>query len=263
MALIHSFETTGNRLFRKRGIIPLYILILALPILLFGNQTVYNSISAHTAEYIVKPIVAVISILISLLGLGIRCYAIGTTPHGTSGRNTEKQVAKQLNTAGIYSVVRHPLYLGNYLMWAGFLIFTLDILLFIIVSLLFWLYYERIMFAEERYLEKHFGDQFLEWAAQVPPFIPSFKKRKPSKIPFSLKTVLRREYPGLFAMALIYTLVDYITAYRFGAYELSGQFPYIPIRISFYVLLICLVLMLVLRTLKHHTTVLNRVEGRD
>ena len=113
MALIHSFETTGNRLFRKRGIIPLYILILALPILLFGNQTVYNSISAHTAEYIVKPIVAVISILISLLGLGIRCYAIGTTPHGTSGRNTEKQVAKQLNTAGIYSVVRHPLYLGT------------------------------------------------------------------------------------------------------------------------------------------------------
>ena len=72
--------------------------------------------------------------------------------------------------------------------------------------------------------------------------------------------MLRREYPGLFAMALIYTLVDYITAYRFGAYELSGQFPYIPIRISFYVLLICLVLMLVLRTLKHHTTVLNRVE---
>ena len=92
MALIHSFETTGNRLFRKRGIIPLYILILALPILLFGNQTVYNSISAHTAEYIVKPIVAVISILISLLGLGIRCYAIGTTPHGTSGRNTENKL---------------------------------------------------------------------------------------------------------------------------------------------------------------------------
>jgi protein-S-isoprenylcysteine O-methyltransferase Ste14 len=263
MALIHSLEENGNKLFKNRGIIPIYILLISSPILLFGNQFLYESVSSESGETILKPIILMISILISLTGLVIRCYSIGTTPHGTSGRNTDKQVAKQLNTKGIYSIVRHPLYLGNYLMWAGFLVFSMDILLFIIVSLLFWIYYERIMFAEERYLEKQFGETFIDWSLKVPPFIPAFKQFKKGTIPFSMRTVLRREYTGLFAMTLIYTIIDYITAYRFGAFCFSNTFPYIPIRISFYIMLFVLVIMLILRTLKHNTKVLDRVEGRD
>ena len=87
----------------------------------------------------------------------VRSYTIGTTPRGTSGRNTEEQVAEQLNSSGIYSTVRHPLYLGNYLMWIGIVLFTKSISFTIIVSLMYWLYYERIMFAEERFLERKFG----------------------------------------------------------------------------------------------------------
>jgi len=59
-----------------------------------------------------------IAIALSMFGFIIRAIAIGTTPKGTSGRNTkEGQVAESLNTKGIYSMVRHPLYLGNYFMW--------------------------------------------------------------------------------------------------------------------------------------------------
>ncbi len=148
-------------------------------------------------------------------------------------------------------------------MWAGILVFTFDILLFIIVSLLFWLYYERIMFAEERFLEKQFGESYLDWSRKVPAFIPAFRQFEKSEIPFSFKTVLRREYTGIFAITLIYTIVDYVTAYRFDLLELGDQFPFIPIRISFYVLCFMLIVMLTLRTLKHHTKVLDRVEGRD
>ena len=263
MALLHSLEKNGNFLFKNRGIIPLYILIFALPIMLFGNSSFYQNISTKVGEGVIKPIVFGISVLISILGMVVRFYAIGTTPHGTSGRNTEKQVAKQLNSKGIYSIVRHPLYLGNYLMWAGFLLFTFDILLFIIVSLVFWLYYERIMYAEERYLEKQFGDSYIDWSLKVPAFIPAFKQFEKSDIPFSLRTVLRREYTGFFAMVLMYTVVDYITAYRFDETIIEAQFPYLPIRYSFIVLMISLVFMLTLRTLKHHSKVLDRVEGRD
>ncbi|HPE40454.1 MAG TPA: isoprenylcysteine carboxylmethyltransferase family protein [Bacteroidales bacterium] len=263
MALIDSLEKNGNKLFQKRGIIPLYILILALPILLFGNGYLYENISPQFGESILKPIVLLLSIMISITGLVIRCYAIGTTPHGTSGRNTDKQVAKQLNTKGIYSIVRHPLYLGNYLMWAGFLVFSLDVILFIIVSLLFWLYYERIMFAEERYLEKQFGDSYIDWSRKVPAFIPAFRQFEKSEIPFSFKTVLRREYSGVFAMTLIYTIIDYITAFKFGVLTITDRFPIIPIRVSFYILFIMFIVMITLRTLKHHTKVLDRVEGRD
>ncbi|MDX9891299.1 MAG: isoprenylcysteine carboxylmethyltransferase family protein [Bacteroidales bacterium] len=263
MALIDSLENNGNKLFKKRGIIPFYILLLALPILLFGNSSFYESISPEFGETVLKPIVLVVSLLISMIGLVIRCYAIGTTPHGTSGRNTDKQVAKQLNTKGIYSIVRHPLYLGNYLMWAGFLVFSFDILLFIIVSLVFWLYYERIMFAEERYLEKQFGNSYLDWSRKVPAFLPAFRQFEKSEIPFSLKTILRREYSGVFAMTLIYTIIDYITAFKFEALTITDRFPFIPLRISFYVLIMMLFVMLTLRTMKHHTKILDRVEGRD
>lgn len=44
---------------------------------------------------------------------------IGQVPKGTSGRNTSQQVADTLSTDGVYSVVRHPLYLGNFLMCMG------------------------------------------------------------------------------------------------------------------------------------------------
>ncbi|MGC9453013.1 MAG: methyltransferase family protein, partial [Oceanipulchritudo sp.] len=43
---------------------------------------------------------------------------------GTSGRNTKQQVAYSLNTTGFYSVVRNPLYLGNFFMYLGIALFT-------------------------------------------------------------------------------------------------------------------------------------------
>ena len=87
--------------------------------------------------------------------------------------------------------------------------FTYSVSLFLVVSLVFWLYYERIMFAEERYLERQFGEEYLDWSQRVPAFIPRFRQFQKSTIPFSLKTVLRREYSGVFALVLGFTLVDY------------------------------------------------------
>ena len=64
----------------------------------------------------------VVSVFVSILGLVIRFYTIGTTPKGTSGRNTKNQIEQKddfLNSTGLYSLVRHPLYLGNYFIWLG------------------------------------------------------------------------------------------------------------------------------------------------
>ena len=48
---------------------------------------------------------------------------MGFAPRGTSGRNTLGQVAEVLNTSGMYSVVRNPLYLGNFVIWLGLALF--------------------------------------------------------------------------------------------------------------------------------------------
>lgn len=262
MALIQSFEKTGNFLFKHRGQIPAVIFLLAMPFLYFTNYGWIDACNPVDFKTFHTSLLS-LSILISFSGFMLRCYTIGTTPRGTSGRNTDKQVANLLNTNGIYSTVRHPLYLGNYLMWAGLLIFTMNISVFIIVSLIYWLYYERIMFAEEAFLTKKFGDEYLHWSMEVPAFIPALRKYKRGNIPFSLKTVLRREYSGFFTMIFAYTFVDYwmqITIYLRFYHDLSLMNW---IRPSLFIMLGALVITLVLRTLKHYTTILSSERNRD
>ena len=236
MALIQSFEKSGNFLFKHRGIIPVFVFLICAPILCFTTSlSFYEEMST-----------------------GGR-VAIGTTPHGTSGRNTDKQVAKQLNTKGIYSIVRHPLYLGNYLMWLGLLVFIMDLPFLIAVSLVYWLYYERIMFAEESFLTREFGQQYIDWSMKVPPFLPKFSQFEKGDVPFHFKSVLRREYSGIFAITLCFTLVDYVRTWLLCEYMTDMQW----IRTSGIVCLVVLVAMLVLRTLKHHSRLLAAEENRD
>jgi protein-S-isoprenylcysteine O-methyltransferase Ste14 len=154
MALVQTFEKQGNFLFKYRGQFPVILFLLAIP---FIGITDYASISEVNERYYIN-----ISVFLSFVGFLIRFYTIGTTPHGTSGRNTKQQVAEVLNSTGIYATLRHPLYLGNYLIWIGIVTYVFNPLFILIISLIFWLYYDRIMFAEERFLEKKFGDEYLD-----------------------------------------------------------------------------------------------------
>jgi protein-S-isoprenylcysteine O-methyltransferase Ste14 len=138
--------------------------------------------------------------LISLLGLSVRVLTVGTVPRGTSGRSTKRPRADVLNTTGMYSIVRHPLYLGNYLIVLGISLFPRTWALPIIVSLAFFLHYERVIFGEEKYLESKFGDKFRAWAAKVPIIIPRLKNYQRPELSFSWKAALRREFYGLFGI---------------------------------------------------------------
>ena len=74
----------------------------------------------------------ILSIIISFFGMSVRFYTVGITPAGTSGRNRSKQIADKLNTRGMYSITRNPLYFGNYLIWLGISIYSLNIFFTII-----------------------------------------------------------------------------------------------------------------------------------
>lgn len=193
--------------------------------------------------------------ILSVLGALLRAYTIGTTPRGTSGRNTREQVAESLNTSGIYSVVRHPLYLGNYLMWIGIVFFTQNFNFVIIVSLLYWIYYERIMFAEERFLERKFGNAYLEWSKKAPAFFPRVSQFRKSETSFSLRSVLRREYSGILATVFGFLYVEF----------LIGWFRWNTIAIGknlIWFFIVILLITIILRTVKHNTKLLNE-EGRS
>ena len=243
MALIHSLEKSGNILFKFRGQIPVILFILAIPVVFFTD---YGWMDLNENYYCILLIVAALT---SVLGQVIRAIAIGTSNKNTSGRNTKEQVAEALNTKGIYSTMRHPLYVGNYFMWIGIVIFTANIWFIVIVSLAFWLYYERIMFAEERFLERKFGEEYLTWSLKVPAFWPSFKNYIKSPISFSMKTILRREYSGVTATMIGFLFVDILRNYIIEDGFIIHNYYII-------VLAIALFISLFLRTLKHHTKIL-------
>ena len=263
VALLQSFEKTGGILFKYRGQIPVLIFILAVPVLIYTNSDLYLQLFVGQRQ-VLRIVLTILAFLLSLSGLVLRAYTVSTTPKGTSGRNRDKQVAKHLNTVGIYSVVRHPLYLANYLVWAGILVFTMNVWAFIIVSLVYWLYYERIMFAEEAYLRSQFNDEFEAWAERVPAFIPKWSLFQKGDVPFSVKTFIRREYATIYSTVFSYTLVDYLLFVliyvRFHGYSVS---PSSWLRPSLYILAACTIVLIAIHTIKHHTHLLDSDATRD
>ncbi len=112
MPLREEMERSGNWLFRWRSYLPLLLL---LPMTLAIERS--HALGVRDARPDFWPLVCM---GVSFFGLAIRVAAVGYAPAGTSGRNTKAgQVARSLNTTGMYSLVRHPLYLGNFVIWIG------------------------------------------------------------------------------------------------------------------------------------------------
>jgi len=205
MALQEEFEKRGNWLFRHRGVLPIFILFAGIIIYLWNRVHPEDSFLGHEPY---RMYYEFICLSICLFGLWIRIYTVGYTPKNTSGRNVGKQVADKLNTTGIYSLVRHPLYVGNFFMWFGLSLLTGHIWFVIVFCLSYWLYYERIMFAEEQFLRNKFGSEYLEWAETVPAFVPRLRGFTKPSLSFSWKKVIKKEKNGFAAIFLIFFLFN-------------------------------------------------------
>ena len=146
--------------------------------------------------------------LLSLGGLAIRVFTIGTAPPTTSERSTCNPRATLLNTSGAYSVVRHPLYLGNTVIALGLACLPGVWYLPVVVALVSLLYHERIAAREEQFLEAQFGDEFRRWAERVPAAMPSFRCYVPPATAFCWRRVLGREFHALFVVGAGFFVLD-------------------------------------------------------
>jgi protein-S-isoprenylcysteine O-methyltransferase Ste14 len=233
----------------------------AIPVVLFGDVS-WNTMSASPDASWVWPLVC---LAVGMAGQKVRGLCVGFTPAGTSGRNTkEGQVAESLNTKGMYSMCRHPLYLGNLLMWLGIVMYMGHLWFAVAFLLVYALYYERIMFAEEQFLRGKFGQAYLDWSSEVPAFWPALGQWKSPDVGFSLRNVLKREYNGFFAMFLSFAWVDGLHGFREAGLKASFFSSPACIFQDFwaYALAFAFVVFLVLRTLKKTTKVLD-VAGRE
>lgn len=247
MALQEEFEKQGNWLFKYRSFLPLVVLSIGTVLYL---RTEINPETFILEETPYEIYYEMLGLIISLFGLFIRVSTVGHTPKNTSGRNTSQgQVADALNTTGMYSIVRHPLYLGNFFMWFGPAMLTGHFWFIMAFCLFYWVYYERIMYAEEQYLRRKFGNKYLEWSKNVPAFIPKFKNFQKSNLPFSWKKVLKKEKNGVFALFLI-----------FCTFDVSGEIIANENNYNYFLIAMCVLTGLsyiILRFLKKNTNLLN------
>ncbi|MCX5695870.1 MAG: isoprenylcysteine carboxylmethyltransferase family protein [Candidatus Omnitrophica bacterium] len=205
MALREDMEKQGSWLFRWRSYLPL----LGIPIFIIALRQ-SGALERRFGDAVGDSWGAC-AIIVSFLGLIVRCITAGYAPRGTSGRNTKSQVAEMLNTTGMYSISRNPLYLGNFIIVLGITLFIQVWWLALLVWFGFWLYYERIIFTEEEFLRSKFKDQFLQWAAKTPIVIPCFKNWKKPELGFSFKTVLRREFSTYFSIVTTFFFLEIST----------------------------------------------------
>lgn len=245
MALREEFRTNGNWLFRHRSYLPLLFFPVIFMEIRHFNPGQYNQMDL---------IWELACLVISFFGLGIRIFTIGYVPQKTSGRNTTKQIADVLNTTSIYSVVRHPLYLGNFLMWLGIILFVRSWWLDLVFMLAYCLYYERIMYAEEEFLRQKFGDTYTEWAVKTPAFLPNFYNWQSPKFPFSWRAVLKNEYRGLAGIIFMFILLKMISNFFING-KLELEWPWVEILIG-NILLYIIIYLLAKKTRFLH------VEGR-
>lgn len=163
------------------------------------------------------------ALAVAFSGLALRCLTVAFAPEGTSSRDTRAFRAPSLNTTGIYSLVRHPLYLGGGLMWVG-VAMSLRVWWFaLLVALAYWLYVERLMLVEEAFLEGQFGEQFRRWAGRTPAFLPSLSGWSPAAGPIQWRRVLS-EHNSLLGLAFALLFLQVLEDLQFGGQPWAGWY---------------------------------------
>lgn len=147
----------GAALFRYRGFLPVPFLLI--PLLVPSRQTARGWI---------------IGALFIIAGEAVRLAGVAAA--GTVTRRRSRHV-QRLVTYGAFAWTRNPLYVGNLLIWAGFVIGS-GLLWFLLVAvILFAIEYSLIVRYEEGVLESTFGGEYVEYKASTPRWVPRPPRR--------------------------------------------------------------------------------------
>lgn len=243
----------GAFLFRWRSYLPLLLILPGLAALPVGSVIEQKYGDSFEEMWVIMGFV------ISLIGLAVRWFTVGFVPAGTSGRNTKTQRAEALNTDGMYSVCKNPLYLGNFIVLFGILISIKSWWLLILGCGAYYFYIKRIIATEEDFLIEKYGKIYTDWADKTPAFFPNFRLWQKPEMNFSAKTVLKREYNGFMAVCAAFFFTEMIA----DVFMEREPIPYWLVEDWPWTVLFVfgLITFITLRTLKRHTRIL-RVEGR-
>jgi len=126
--------------------------------------------------------IAILSIDHTQYRWGLVALVVGVLIRSISAGTLHKN--QQLNMEGIYAIVRNPLYVGSFFILLGLNLIIHHPLVWIASIIIFSMTYIPTILGEENTLKKIFPDQWGQFEASVPRFIPNifriFELRKTS-----------------------------------------------------------------------------------
>jgi protein-S-isoprenylcysteine O-methyltransferase Ste14 len=147
-----------------------------------------------------RPLTLAAGLVLASIGLGLRAWA--------SGYLRKNDV---LATGGPYGHTRNPLYLGSFLMGAGFSIATGNFLLGMLFVAIFLGIYVPVMRVESATLAELFGEQYRRYAQAVPLFFPrvtAYRDASADKAAFDPALYKRyREYRAALGFLIAWALL--------------------------------------------------------
>lgn len=184
----------GRWLFRYRSVTPLPLILLIL--FLFSPR--------HYGKWQLS--VSLAAVGVSILGEMIRMFTVGYAMEGTSGRESFLR-ADGLNRTGAYSLVRNPLYLGNFLMHSGLLLFWGNPFSLLLMLSFLILQYQLIVRSEEAYLIEKHGDAYRDYLKGTRRFLPHFSRYLAPRGAFNWMKVFRKENDSIFNMIAMFLIL--------------------------------------------------------
>ena len=142
----------GAVLFRHRGWLPVPFLLV--PLLAHG---------------VIEPMNWILGALLILAGETFRLAGVAAA--GTVTRRRSRTV-QRLVTYGVFAWMRNPLYVGNFLIWTGFIVISGVLWFLPVAALLFAVEYTFIVRYEEGVLESIFGDEYLRYKSHTSRWLP-------------------------------------------------------------------------------------------
>ncbi|MFT3684973.1 MAG: isoprenylcysteine carboxylmethyltransferase family protein [Phycisphaerales bacterium] len=142
------------------------------------------------------------ALLLIGVGVGLRVWALGTIDKN-----------RVLTMTGVYSLCRHPLYLGSSLLFLGFALLMNDgefLLLGVPYVLLF---FGAAAFSEEHFLKSKFNGEFEVYRHLVPGFLPLGRWRGGG---FSLSRAMRKGGAELIVAVVVLLAAVQWMAVRYG-----------------------------------------------
>ncbi len=199
---------TGNFFFKWRNFVfPLMLLVLFIS---------WMPPAEYIGSYWLEDFKDIAAGLLIAGGLVFRGMTIGWAYIKRGGIN--KQVyAQELVTQGFFGLCRNPLYVGNMIIYAGVFILHGQPAV-IVLGIIFYLFiYKSIVAAEEYYLERTFGFEYLEYCRHVPRWIPRISNYKTAmeNMSFNIKRSIAKDYTTIFNAGLAIVTIEIIESLVF------------------------------------------------